>query len=366
MTRIDNHDLPRFKLSAVFLCSILLLPVILGCGVLNRVILPTATPTASSTYTQSATPAQPLTSTPTITSTPTEIPPLCGGPRVMFILLIGSDHRNNNYNAGLADAIRLVRVDFVEPRVQLLAFPRDLYVEIPGIESHHGITHGKLNQAYLYGNPGFGYFDAPGLGPGLLSLTLEHNFGAHADHYVAVNLQTFSRVIDALGGIDIYLPYAVDGRVRGSKDANRYFPAGSQHLNGYRAMLLARLRPNGDFQRVQAQTLILRAVAEKLLSPSMLPRLPELIEAFRGSLQTDLGPAEIGQLTCLAALMDTKKIEFFSFPENLFTLSRVQDPILGNTSVYYADFEVLKSYVEEFENGSWLASEDELEPGLVP
>ncbi len=338
----------------------------LGCGALNSVIPPTITPTASSTHTPSATPTQTLTPTPTRTPTPTEIPPLCGGPRVMFILLIGSDHRNNNYNAGLADAIRLVRVDFVEPRVQLLAFPRDLYVEIPGIESHHGITHGKLNQAYLYGNPGFAYFDGPGQGAGLLSLTLAHNFDVRSDHYLAINLQTFSHIVDALGGIDVQLPYAIDGRVKGSKDSNRYFPAGRQHLNGYRAMLLARMRPQGDFQRVRAQNLVLLAIAEKLLSPGVISRLPELLEAFRGSVQTDLSPVEIGQLACLATMFDTQKIEFLGFPENLFTLSRVQDPILGNTSVYNADFEVLKLYVKKFEEGSWLKSEDEWDPGLVP
>ncbi|MCK7480790.1 MAG: LCP family protein [Candidatus Moduliflexus flocculans] len=172
----------------------------------------------------------------------------------MLILLVGSDARSNTYEIGLADAIRLVRVDFVEPQVQFLTFHRDLYVEIPGIEDHNGITHGKLNQAFLYGNPGYAYFDGPGQGPGLLALTLERNFDAHSDHFVAVNLQTFSRVVDALGGIDIRLPYLIDGRVEGSKDPNRYFPAGYQQLNGYRTMLLARMRTRGIFSAVRYRT----------------------------------------------------------------------------------------------------------------
>jgi anionic cell wall polymer biosynthesis LytR-Cps2A-Psr (LCP) family protein len=117
----------------------------------------------------------------------------------MYILLVGSDARRDSYEIGLADSIRLVRVDFVEASVRVLSFPRDLYVEIPEIEDHGGITHGKLNQAFLYGNPGYNYYDGPGLGPGLLGLTLEHNFGATVDHYVAVNLQTFVRIVDTLG-----------------------------------------------------------------------------------------------------------------------------------------------------------------------
>lgn len=271
----------------------------------------------------------------------------------MFILLVGSDARRNTYNIGLADAIRLVRVDFIEPRVQVLTFQRDLYVEIPDIEDHYGITHGKLNQAYLYGNPGYGYFDGSGQGPGLLALTLEKNFDAHADHYLAVNLQTFSQFVDALGGIDIRLPYAIDGRVKGSKDTARYFPAGDQHLNGYRTMLLARMRPYGDFQRIEIQNLIMESILDKLLRPSVLSQLPKLAKTFQGSIQTDLGPVQIGQLVCLARMLDAEKIGFASFPDSLFKSTRIQDPVLGYTSILAADFDILKSYVKKFENGSW-------------
>jgi hypothetical protein len=91
-----------------------------------------------------------------------------------------------------------------------------------------------------------------------------------------------------------------------------------------------------------------------------------LIESFRGSVQTDLGPVEIGQLVCLATMLDTQKIEFFGFPENLFRADRVRDPVLGNTSIYRADFEILKTFVKKFENGTWFESEDGWDPGLMP
>ena len=91
----------------------------------------------------------------------------------MIILAAGSDQRVDSYLYGLADVIRLVRVDFVTPRVTIMSFPRDLYVEIPGISDHYGITHGKINQAYLYGNPGYGYYDGSDFGPGLLALKRE-------------------------------------------------------------------------------------------------------------------------------------------------------------------------------------------------
>jgi LCP family protein required for cell wall assembly len=270
----------------------------------------------------------------------------------MVLVLLGTDSRADSYQAGLADSIRLVRVDFIDPGIMVLPFQRDLYVEIPGI-ADHGITHGKLNQGYTYGTPVFGYYDAPNQGLGLMELTMEHNFGAHVDHGIAINMQSFVRIVDALGGIDINLPYAIDGRVRNSRDPLLYFPAGNQHLDGRRTQILARLRPQGDFERTKVQTLILRALSAKLLSPDVLPRLPELIGAFQGSVYTDLGAVQIAQLTCLAARIDPQKIVFVNFPENLFQGTRVQDPVLGNTFIFDADFDVLRSYIDAFMIGNW-------------
>ena len=114
------------------------------------------------------------------------LPPIgtCGAPPRMNILVVGSDARSDSYLYGLADMIRIVRIDFVNPKVTILEFPRDLWVEIPDIADNlNGQDHEKLNQAYLYGNPGFGYTDDPAQGPGLLARTLTLNFGIQIDHY---------------------------------------------------------------------------------------------------------------------------------------------------------------------------------------
>jgi anionic cell wall polymer biosynthesis LytR-Cps2A-Psr (LCP) family protein len=171
-----------------------------------------------------------------------------------------------------------------------------------------------------------------------------------------MNMRTFVRAIDALGGIDINLPYVVDGRVAGSSDPAFYFPAGSQHLDGYRTLLLARMRPEGDLQRSNTQNLILQALAAKLLSPAVIPALPELISSFQTSVQTDLGATEIAQLLCLAALLPADSITAVNFPENLFTGTRVNDPVLGRTFVWDVDFNILRAYVEYFNQGTWPAA----------
>jgi LCP family protein required for cell wall assembly len=342
MTRSTRIVLSLMAAFALLVCCALPATGYAGYIILHALGRPTGTPVNT---------ASPLPLTPSATSTPA---PVCGGPPVMFILLIGSDTRSNGYATGLADSIRIVRVDFVHPGVMLLSFQRDMYVEIPGISEHGGITHGKLNQAYLYGNSAFGYYDGPGQGPGLLALTMQQNFGTRVDHYTAVNLHTFVRVVDALGGLDITLPAVVDGRSPGFMDPILYFPAGYQHLDGDRTVVLARLRPQGDFQRSTDQDLILRALAAKVLSPAVIPQLPQLIQAFYGSVQTDLGAAELGQLLCLAGMLDPQQdITFHSFPESLFRGVRIDDPVLGRPFVWDVDFNILRAYVGYFNAGTW-------------
>ena len=255
-------------------------------------------------------PGHPATGTP---EPPTATPrsALCGGPDTLMILAIGSDQRIDSYLYGLADVIRLVRVDFVTPSVSVMSFPRDLYVEIPGISDHYGITHGKVNQADLYGKPGFGYYDGPDLGPGLLARTLYHNFGAEPERYLAVNMRTFVHIVDAVGGINVTLEHTVDGRKEDQPDRmDLLFLSGTHHLNGSQALQLARLRPYGVFDRGKSQNQVLCGLYDELLSPSVINHIPQIIGAFEDNIQTDLSPAEISQLSCL---LTTSKAATFLF-----------------------------------------------------
>ena len=289
-------------------------------------------------------------STATQTATPQ---PLCGGPAVMNILAVGSDSRGQHYLYGLADIIRLVRVDFVNARVSLLEVPRDLWVQIPDISEYYNITQGKLNQAYLYGNKGLGYYDGPGEGPGLLARTLNLNFGAQPDHYLAVNMLTFEAIVDAVGGLDVYLPYEISVK---SKENPKGFgiPAGQHHIDGESALWIARIRQYSTFSRAESQNIVMCALRKKLLSPEVVPAIPELIRSFRRYVQTDLSPEQIGQLSCLATQMKGTNVVFASFPINLFKATKTFDPQLGSTTTTAdADFNVLRDYIARFQQGTW-------------
>ncbi len=287
---------------------------------------------------------------PTSTSAPT---PLCGGPSVMNILAVGSDARGQHYLYGLADVIRLVRVDFVHRRVAILEVPRDLWVEIPNIANHYNITHGKLNQAYLYGNEGLGYYDGPGEGPGLLARTLNLNFGARPDHYLAVNMLTFEAIVDAVGGIDLYLPYEISVR---SPDNPKGFaiPPGQHHVDGETALWIARIRQYTTFGRAENQNIVMCALRKKLLSPAIVPAIPQLIRDFQRYVQTDLSPEQINQLGCLATQMHGTDVVFASFPMELFKSTKTFDPQLKTTtSTIGADFSILRDYIDRFQQGTW-------------
>lgn len=279
----------------------------------------------------------------------------CGGPPLMTLLVVGSDARSDSYNYGLGDLIRVVRADFVARRVTVLEFPRDLWVQIPDIADNiNGQDHEKLNQAYLYGNPGFGYTDDPAQGPGLLARTLDINFGVRPDHYVAVNMRTFENVVNAVGGIDINLPYTIDGRTAEDTRRSLLFVEGPHHLNGQQALQLARIRIDGVFERTDAQNLVLCALRDKLTSPSVVGDIPELIASFQDNVQTDLSPEQLSQLACLGTQLPPENIAFAAFPSELFTQSRVYDPVFkGRVFVWDVDFNVLREYVRQFNAGTW-------------
>ena len=284
---------------------------------------------------------------------------MCGAPPVMNILAIGADTRGDNYNYGLADVIRLVRVDFVNPKVSVLEIPRDLWVEIPDIaDDLNGQDHEKLNQAYLYGNPGFGYTDDPARGPGLLARTLALNFGMQIDHYAAVNMRTFEKIVNAVGGIDVTLPETVDGRTATDTNKRLLFPAGTHHLDGTRALTLARVRIEGGFARADNQNRVLCALRDKLTSPGVIPKVPELIRSFQDAILTDLSPEQLGQLACIGTQIPSGNIVFASFPSEHFKLTRQYDPVFkNNVSVWDVNFDVIRSYVSLFQNGAWPSEE---------
>jgi LCP family protein required for cell wall assembly len=265
----------------------------------------------------------------------------------MTILVIGTDARSSEYRSGRADVIRAVRVDFREQRVTTLEFPRDLWVEIPGIERNLKTDHQKLNTAYTYGNPEGG--------PALLARTLDLNFGLKAENYIVVNMNIFVEVVDALGGLEVTIPAGgIDGRTSSDRSARLVFSEGTQILSGEQALTLARIRNVSVFQRAEHQNLVACAFQKKIKEPEVVLKLPPMINTFVNNIKTDLTPEQISQLACLGTQMPRNNILFAAFPLKFFKSAETYDPVLKqDVFIWEVDFATLRGYAAEFQEGSW-------------
>jgi LCP family protein required for cell wall assembly len=147
------------------------------------------------------------------------------------------------------DTIMLV---YVPPggKSALISVPRDSYVDIPG----HGKN--KINAAYAFG------------GPELLVQTVEQNTRLRIDGYMEMGFGGFVNIIDALNGIRMCLPNAINDR-----DSHIDLSKGCQTLSGTEALGYVRMRkadPRGDLGRVERQREMLAAVAKKAASPATI------------------------------------------------------------------------------------------------
>jgi LCP family protein required for cell wall assembly len=240
-------------------------------------------------------------------------PSQCGDAGEMVVLITGIDQRGTDYLYGLADVIRLVHIDFSSSQVNVVALPRALLVNVPQ-ETLKVEGPILLNQAYFFGSPGMNYFEGPGYGAGSLAETIAYNFGIHSDQYVVIDFQSFIQFVDAIGGIEVDLPTYVDDM------PSSYFPAGKQTLDGAQALTLARVRSKySDLVRIDNQTIVLKAIFNRLKNPAVIVKLPQIYDALRDSFITDASPRQLTTLVCLLGKVDSENIQFYNPPPELIT-----------------------------------------------
>jgi anionic cell wall polymer biosynthesis LytR-Cps2A-Psr (LCP) family protein len=194
------------------------------------------------------------------------------------------------------DAIRLVRVDFDHPRIDVLALPSELWVSTPGLDNP-GVGGATLNEVYLQGKSrASGDENARMLaGVTLFASTLQSNFGYIPGHYFFLKQVAFSEIVDSVNGVDVVLPFAVDGRAVGLG----YFPAGAQHLSGAMALDLVRINSAGEWVRFDQQNLFIQAFYQSILTPKNWDQLPALVLALHANVLTDLSVKQILDVSCI-------------------------------------------------------------------
>jgi len=270
--------------------------------------------------------------TPTENATPA---PVCGEDAVWQLLLVGIDERKDTYLYGLADVIRVARVDFNSMTVNMVALPRDMVVNAPDglFEQENPI---KINQGYFLGAPGMTGSTDTGSGASSLARVIQHNFDVTIDHYVVVNFTAVENFIDAIGGIEVNLPepiYDPDPTLG-------YFPAGQQVLDGNRTLDLTRIRTNySDGFRVGNQTIVLKAVLKKFLIPENIVKVPDLLGEFKDAFLTDLSIEQIATVgTCFLRNFEFDDFKSQQIPEELLLQDFEFIPtLLGSSFVFRWD-----------------------------
>lgn len=214
------------------------------------------------------------------------------------ILLSGLDDDN-----GGSDTNILVAVDTVNGYVYGVSIPRDSKAIIGGKAR-------KINYAYNKG------------GTELLASTVSEQLGIPVDYTVCVNLQGFTALVDAIGGVDFEVPINMDydDPIQG---LSIHFKKGMQHLSGADALRVVRFRHNNDgtgygsedLGRMQTQQKFLKAVAKKMLSFENLISNPrKYAEIFGQYVDTDLSVTDLAWFGMQVLGMGVDKIDFSTLP----------------------------------------------------
>jgi len=208
---------------------------------------------------------------------------------VINILLIGSDSssevngRNPITDKGNTDVMMIVSIDKVNEKIRLVSLMRDSYTYMDQFD-----RYAKLNAACSNG------------GPAYLVETIENDYKIEIDGYVLVDFDSFTQVIDVLGGVEIDVPAYIIKQmnkaiveVKGKEITN--FKGGVMTLDGKQALAFSRIRytdADGDISRVARQRQVINALIDKCLDAS-LSEINEVADVILANVRTNVSQKSI-------------------------------------------------------------------------
>lgn len=217
-----------------------------------------------------------------------------GADKPYCILVTGEDKVS-----GLCDVIMLVSVDTRNERICVMQIPRDTYAE------YTEESYKKLN----------GAANALGGVEGLRAF-LSQSLGVAIDGYLALDLASFRRIIDTIGGVEIEL----DRAIRYTDAEQGLFidlPSGRQVLDGKKAEMLVRYRKgyaDGDIGRLGAQKRFLASLFASLQQKVNSDNAYSLADALMDGLDTDIGIATAVALGLEALTTKSERLIFVTAP----------------------------------------------------
>lgn len=203
---------------------------------------------------------------------------------VLNIMLFGADKKADGEAYGRSDSMILLSINSKTNDLVMTSFLRDLWVEIPGYFPH------RLNTSFALG------------GAELAIDTIEYNFGVDIDRYAIVDFDSFTNIIDTLGGIDLELTDEEIDYINWQCWKNKQVQtrheitakAGVVHLNGRQALWYSRDRDSAgsDWDRTNRQRIVLNTIM-KDMKKSNLAQIMSIIYQVGPMIETDLDKGEI-------------------------------------------------------------------------
>lgn len=228
--------------------------------------------------------------------------------KTVNILLIGVDYAperddwsgKHYYHS---DVMIVLAINKETGSVNLISLPRDTYAEIPGVEGIY-----KLNASMDCGG---GWKDNPKEACKKVCEAASWMIGGiPINYYYAVDMSAVKGLVNAIDGVDFNVD--VDFKMQG-----RSYEAGMQHMDGQAVLDYLRVRKelgdeSGDLNRINRQKNMLVAIVQKLKDSGLILKIPDIIGAFDGNLQTNVDLASTGALAAYAYQIDTRTIYMYS------------------------------------------------------
>jgi LCP family protein required for cell wall assembly len=233
------------------------------------------------------------------------------------VLLIGTDRTKDGGRR--SDAVIMLHLAGDRDSATALSVPRDLMVDIPRCRGAAGARRAQFNWAYETG------------GAACTIRTLETLTGIRVDHHLIVDFDGFSRIVDALGGVELCLERPLRDRLAGLR-----LPAGRQMLGGEEALAYVRARKDlgdgSDTARIERQQEFLLALTRRVAESGVLrnpAKLFPVLDAATSSVTTD---TRLGSLVKLYDLLrEIREVPTDGF--RFLTIPRVADPSRPNRDV---------------------------------
>lgn len=267
---------------------------------------------------------------------------------IVNILVVGQASRAGE-EGHMADSTILVTVNTYDGTVRLSSVLRDTLVDLPAYKNH-GVGRNKFNMAYQLGYT----YDGIEGAMAYTNLTMFHNFGVEVDHNVEISFESFTKLIDYMGGIEIELTEAEAKYLNNDDLYVKYdVQPGLQYLDGMAALSYARMRKaegdaDSDIKRTDRQQKVIEIMFNKIRNLS-LKELQGVADTLLPLVTTTMTPKDVAELM-MKMLPHIKDLKFEkgSIPIKTTYWGVLQEPY-GSVLLFYPDQN--KRLIREFTEG---------------